>query len=416
MNPPIRRVVITEIGLVTPVGIGTERAWDNLVNGVSGVTQLQACDRSRLPVTIAAQVTGFDPANWMPFKQTHRLDRNCHFALAAAELAVPAAVLRHLDGDRTAVVVSGGFGGTIATEETVRQSAERPDRISPFAIPKMVTNMAAGCIAERFGMRGPSLSPISACASSADAIGMGFRLIRDGYADACVAGGTEAPIVPSIIAGFAAARTLSRFAGEPAWAARPFDAERDGFVLAEGAAILLLETASSACERGAHVYAEISGYGQTNDAYHMTAPDPAGQTAARAISAALHEAGLTPADISYVNAHGTGTVPSDPAETRAIKLAFGDHASKLAVSSTKSMTGHLLSASGALEAAICALAIDRQEIPPTINLRTPDPVCDLDYVPGKARAQPVHAAVSNSMGFGGHNVALALRRFTPGPA
>jgi 3-oxoacyl-[acyl-carrier-protein] synthase II len=289
---------------------------------------------------------------------------------------------------------------------------ERPGMVSPFLIPASIVNMASGSIARRHGLRGPTQTPVSACASSADAVGQGYRLVRDGYASMCLAGGTEACLTSYIVSGFASIRALSRRNDAPELASRPFDADRDGFVMAEGAAVLVLEPAEAALERGAHIYAEVRGYGQTNDAFHETAPDPDAAQASRAMRLALEEAGLRPADVTYINAHGTSTPFSDSAETKAIKHAFGAHSAALAISSTKSMTGHLLGAAGALEAAVCALAIDGGWIPPTINYTVPDPECDLDYVPNTGRDLPINAAVSNSLAFGGHNVSLVFAPFT----
>jgi 3-oxoacyl-[acyl-carrier-protein] synthase II len=378
------------------------------------VAPIQGFDADRLPVRIAAEVTGFDPTDWLTHKEARRLDRFCHFAIAAAELAVERAGLDGIDRDGAATVIGSAIGGAGTIIEGVLKDAAAPRMVSPFFVPSSIINMGAGAVAQRFGFRGPSSAPVTACASSADAIGQAYRLVRDGYAGSALAGGAEACIASPLIAGFANMRALSRRNDEPQRASRPFTADRDGFVMGEGATMLLLETAESARARGAHVYAEVCGYGQTSDAYHVTAPDPTGQGAARAMLAALREADLKPEEIDHVNAHGTSTPFSDAAETKAIKAAFGAHSGKLAVSSTKSMTGHLLGAAGATEAAFCALSIDRGVIPPTINQDAADPECDLDYVPNTARPYEVQAALSNSFAFGGQNVALALQRFVPG--
>uniref|UniRef100_A0AAU2W4D5 3-oxoacyl-[acyl-carrier-protein] synthase 2 n=1 Tax=Streptomyces sp. NBC_00008 TaxID=2903610 RepID=A0AAU2W4D5_9ACTN len=409
--PARHRVVVTGIGTVTPLGVGTERVWSRLLAGASGVGPIRGFDASRLPVRIAAEVTEFDPTDWLTHKEARRLDRFCHFAIAAAELAVARAGLDGIDRDGAATVIGSAIGGAATMMAGALKDAEAPQMVSPFFVPSSIVNMGAGTVAQRFGFRGPGAAPVTACASSADAIGQAYRMVRDGYAGAALAGGAEACVISPLIAGFANLRALSRRNDEPHRASRPFTADRDGFVMGEGATMLLLETAESAEARGAHVHAEICGYGQTSDAYHVTAPDPTGEGAARAMLAALREAGLAPEEIDHINAHGTSTLFSDAAETKAIKSAFGPHSKNLAVSSTKSMTGHLLGAAGATEAAFCALAIDRGVIPPTINQDAVDPECDLDYVPNTARPYEVRAALSNSFAFGGQNVSLALRRF-----
>jgi 3-oxoacyl-[acyl-carrier-protein] synthase II len=403
------RVVVTGIGLVTPLGLGSKAVWDALLDGVTGTRPIGAFDASRLDVRIAAEVQDFDPLDWFTRREVRRADRFCHFAVAAAEMALDGADLP----ERTSVatVVGSAIGGAAAIIEGVRTDERRPAMVSPFFVPSSIVNMAAGTIARRFGFGGPSTAPSTACASGADAIGHAFRLVRDGYARAAVAGGAEACVVSPIIAGFGNMRALSRRNDDPSAASRPFDVDRDGFVLGEGAGLVLLETAEAAEARGAHVFAEIVGCGQTNDAYGETAPDPTGEPAARAMLAALAEARLDPSTVDYVNAHGTSTPLSDVSETRAIRRAFGAHAERLAVSSTKSMTGHLLGAAGGVEAGVCALAIDRGRVPPTVNLDTPDPACDLDYVANTARTAEVKVAVSNSFAFGGHNTSLVLRRY-----
>lgn len=403
------RVAITALGLVTPLGLDVETFWENLTGGKSGVRRITLFDASKERVQIAAEVDGFDARRFMDFKDAKRLARVAQLAIAASDLALAGGALDGLEKQEIATIVSSGIGGPDAIYDAVStQLAGRA--VSPLFIPLAMTNLAASVIAHRHGLGGPSYSPVSACASSADAIGQGFRSIRDGYATACVVGGAEAAINPVVMSGFASLRALSQRSDDPALAARPFSADRDGFVLGEGACVLLLESLTSARARGAHLYAEVCGYAQTSDAHHLTAPLPDGRQAARAMQLALQDAGVPPSLVNYVNAHGTGTQLSDPAETRALHLAFGDHAKKLAVSSTKSMHGHLLGAAGALETAICALAIERGVLPPTINLAHPDPTCDLDYVPNQSRKSRIDVALTTSMAFGGHNVALVLRR------
>jgi 3-oxoacyl-[acyl-carrier-protein] synthase II len=409
LNSDAPRVVITAIGLVTPLGIGTQSSWEKLVAGASGVRRITLFDASESRVQIAAEVEGFEPRRFMDFKDAQRLARVGQLAVAAAELALSDQGLDGLDRDEIATIVSSGLGGPDAIFTGVRAHLDE-QAVSPLFIPMAMANLAASVISHRYTLGGPSYAPLSACASSADAIGQGYRLIRDGYAKACLVGGAEGAINPVVMSGFASMRALSRRNDEPERAARPFSADRDGFVLGEGAGVFLLESLTSATERGAHVYAEVCGYGQTSDAHHLTAPRPDGERVAKAMRMALRDAGLEARDVDYVNAHGTGTLLSDPAETNAIRLALGEHAANVAVSSTKSMIGHLLGAAGAVEAAICALAIDRGVMPPTINLDTPDPACDLDYIPNTAREKPVAVALSNSLAFGGHNVTLAFRR------
>jgi 3-oxoacyl-[acyl-carrier-protein] synthase II len=403
------RVGITALGMVTPLGIGTDPTWQGLTASRSGIRRLTLFDASASRVQIAGEVPDFEPRRFLDFKDSQRLARVGQLAVAAAELALGGDALRGLEREELGTIVSSGLGGPDAIFSGVREHLEG-HAVSPLFIPMAMTNLAASVIAHRFGLGGPSYSPVSACASSADAIGQGFRLIRDGYAGACVVGGADAPINPVVMSSFASMRALSRHNDEPERAARPFAADRDGFVLGEGACVLLLESFDSAARRGVPVHVEVCGYGQSSDAGHLTAPRPEGDRVARAIRLALADAELAPSNVDYVNAHGTGTLLSDPAETRALHLAFGEHARAVAVSSTKSMLGHLLGAAGAVEAAICALTIEHGVIPPTINLRTPDPACDLDYVPNQARQRTVDVALTNSQAFGGHNVALVLRR------
>jgi 3-oxoacyl-[acyl-carrier-protein] synthase II len=399
-----RRVVVTGIGLVTPVGIGTEETWSALTAGVSGAGPIASFDASGLDVRIAAEVAGFDPLDWLPRRDARKMDRFCHFAVAAAELALTGA--KFSDQSTVATVVGSAIGGAATI---IRGVLAKPAAVSPFFVPSSIINLAAGTVARLHGFTGPSAAPVTACASATDAVGQAFRLVRDGYADAAVAGGAEACIASPLIAGFGNMRALSRRNDYPTAASRPFDAERDGFVMGEGAGLLLLETEESAAARGADVLAELVGYGQTNDAYHATAPQPGGDLAARAMALALADAGLAPSSVDYINAHGTSTPLSDASETLAIKQVFGNR--DLPVSSTKSMTGHLLGATGGVEAAACVLAIDTHQLPPTINQDVPDPDCDLDYVPNEARKVDVDVAVSNSFAFGGHNSSLVFRRF-----
>ncbi len=404
-----RRVVVTGIGVVSPVGSGAA-FWPALVGGRSGIRAITGFDATDHPVRIAGEVRDVDLAEWMDVKDRARLDRVCHLALAAAGMAVRDAALDGADPDRVGVV----FGTAIGGAETMRQGviaehARGPQFVSPLFVVTGIPNMATALISLRFGFRGPSVTPVTACSSSADAIGWGARLVRDGYADACLVGGSEAAVCPPILASFAQLRAMSRRNEDPAAASRPFDADRDGFVIAEGAAALLLEPEDAARRRGATIHAEVAGYGQSSDAFHETAPDPSGGGAARAIGAALADAGIEPSQVGYVNAHGTGTRLSDAAETAALKQAFGAHAYRLAISSTKSMTGHLLGAAGAVEAAATTLALRDRVLPPTVNLTRADPACDLDFVPGAARTVRAGIAISLSMGFGGHNSCLVLR-------
>jgi 3-oxoacyl-[acyl-carrier-protein] synthase II len=404
-----RRVAVTGIGLVTPIGLGVDACWDSLVAGASGVRGIERFDASRLPVRIAGEVRGFEPGDWVSRKDALRLDRVLHFALAAARMAVDdAGGLTHRE--HTAVIVGSAIGGAATIERAVHTDIDQPRAISPLFVPNSIPNMPAALVAQRFGLRGPSGAPATACSASTDAIGQALRLVRDGYAAACLAGGAESCIVSPIVAGFANMRALSTRNDEPTRASRPFDLTRDGFVLAEGAAMLVLETLDDALARGARVYAEICGYGQSNDAFHMTAPDPDGVGAARAMTAALHDAGLSASRVGYINAHATSTRLADASESAAIRFAFGERSRDLAVSSTKSMTGHLLGAAGALGAAVTALALERQWVPPTINLTAPDPAAGLDFVPHRGRAQNIDVAMSNSFAFGGHNSSLVFRR------
>ena len=409
-----RRVVITGMGVVSPIGIGKEVFWDSLKNGRSGVGRLTHFDASDYSCQIDAEIKGFDAEKYIDKKTIRRMDRFTQFAYAAADMAVRDAGLDQakLDPDRVGVIVGSGIGGLSTIEEeyaTLRERGAR--RVSPFLIPKLITNMAPGEIAIRWGFTGVNYAVTSACATSNHAIGDALRALRYGDADVIVAGGTEAAITPLGFAGFCSARTLSTRNDAPEKASRPFDKDRDGFVMGEGAGIVVLETLEHAQVRGANIVAELSGYGATDDAYHITAPNPEGISAAKAMQRALQDADVTPDQVQYVNAHGTSTNLNDKIETKALKMVFGDHAKKLAVSSTKSMTGHLLGAAGAVELVATIQCIQHALAHPTINYETPDPDCDLDYIPNKARPMEISVALSNSLGFGGHNAVLVVKKY-----
>ncbi len=407
------RVVVTGIGIVCPVGNGREAAWQAIKAGRSGIASITRVDASGLATTFGGEVVEFDPVVVLGRKEARRSDRFAQFAVAAAREALEQADLAidNANADRVGALIGTGMGGI----ETLEQGAttllqEGPARLGPFFVPMFLPNMASGTVAIAVGARGPNFAPTSACASSAHAIGEAAAIIRRGLADVMLAGGGEAPVTRLGVAGFNAMGALSTRNDDPAAASRPFDAERDGFVLAEGGAVLLLESAAHATDRGAAVLGELLGYGTTDDANHMVQPAPGGSGAARAMRAALADAGLAAEQIDYVNAHGTSTQLNEKLETQALKAVFGDHAYKVPISSTKSMTGHLLGAAGALEAAFCLLAMADGCIPPSINQRTPDPECDLDYVPNVARDAVLAHVMSNSMGFGGHNVSLIFGR------
>jgi len=412
-----RRVVVTGMGVITPVGNDLATFWNNIRNGVSGIGPLTKCDTAGLDSRIAAEVKGFDPKAHFDVKKAKRMALFTQYAVAAAQEAWRDAGFEGPAAEplRTAVILGNGIGGREVDHEAHKTFFEKgASRISPMAIPKLIANEAAGNISMAFHAKGPVLTVVAACASGTNAIGTALDAIRAGRADVVITGGTEAAITPVAIGGFCALGALStKYNDTPQKACRPFDLNRDGFIMGEGAGILIIESLEHARRRGARIHAELAGYGATGDAYHLTAPDPSGEGAANAIRVALEDAGLTPADIDYFNAHGTSTPINDPMETQAIKLAFGDHARRLRISSTKSMTGHLIAAAGAIEAIVCALATRDGFCPPTINYETPDPACDLDYVPNVGVAAPVRAAVSTSLGFGGHNGALAIKRFEP---
>ncbi|SHF74703.1 3-oxoacyl-[acyl-carrier-protein] synthase II [Caldanaerobius fijiensis DSM 17918] len=409
------RVVVTGIGCVTPIGIGKDAYWEALRSGKSGIGPITKFDTSEYPTKIAAEVKDFNPTDFIDKKEAKRMDRYTHFAIASAKMAIEDANLdlNAVDKNRFGVIMGSGIGGIETFEEQFRIMIEKgPGRVSPFFIPMMISNMAAGQIAIMFGAKGPNETTVSACASSTNAIGDAFKLIQSGRADVVLAGGSEASITPMALAGFSALKALSTNNDNYHEASRPFDKNRDGFVMGEGAGVLVLERLDMALARGAKIYAEIVGYGVTCDAYHITAPAPEGEGAARAMEVALADAGIKPEDIDYINAHGTSTEYNDKYETMAIKTVFKEHAYKLAVSSTKSMTGHLLGAAGAIEAIACLLAIDQGFIHPTINLKTPDPDCDLNYVPNTGIERDVKYALSNSFGFGGQNACIIFKKYS----
>ncbi|RZV45950.1 MAG: beta-ketoacyl-[acyl-carrier-protein] synthase II [Acidimicrobiia bacterium] len=411
-----RRVVVTGLGTVNPIGRDVDSFWKNAQSGVSGVGRISAFDASHLKVSIAAEVPDFDPEDYLERKDARRMDRYSQFFWAATSQAMADSGLDLTDDDETAaragVALGSGIGGVITFQEQLDVMRDRgADRISPFAIPMIISNMAGGLASISFNLLGPNTASVTACAASANAIGDAASVIRRGDADIMVAGGAEAPICEFAVGGFANTRALSLRNDDPAGASRPFDSGRDGFVMAEGAAVLVLEERDRAIGRGAAIYGELTGYGMSADAYHMTLPRPGGMGAARAMQAAIDDAGLDPTGVDYINAHGTSTPANDATETAAIKLVFGDdEARRVPISSTKSMTGHLLGGAGALESLVCLLAIRDGVLPPTINYETPDPECDLDYVPNEARAATIDTAMTNSFGFGGHNVALVYSR------
>lgn len=408
------RAVITGMGVISPVGNNLEEFWDNLVNGRSGIDFATRFDTSTLPTKVAGEVRNFEPTEWLDKKESRRMDRFAQFAVAAAKMAVKDAGLdlEQIDRDRAGAVIGCGIGGVITFEEQKEVLiAKGPGRVSPFFVPMLISNMAAGHISIAFGLQGPSLTVTTACASATDAIGRALRLIQSGEVDLVLCGGTEAPLTELAFAGFCSMKAMSTEKENPAEACRPFDQRRSGFVMGEGAGILVLESLAHAQARGARIYAELAGYGASSDAYHITTPVPGGEGAAKAMRKALADAALNPEDVTYINAHGTGTDANDATETAAIKGVFGPAAAQVAISSTKSMTGHLMGAAGGVEAIISALAIERGVIPPTINYGEPDPDCDLDYVPNKARTAEVKAAMSNNLGFGGHNATVILKKF-----
>ena len=409
-----RRVVITGVGAVTPLGNTAEEFWAGLLEGRSGIGPITRFDATDFPTRIAGELKGFDPLKYIDRKDDRKFDPFLKYAVACAIMAVEDAALKtdSVDPTRFGVLVGSGIGGLetlLGNYEVLRTKG--PDRVSPFFIPMLIVNMASGVISMRLGAKGPNSSVVTACATGNHAIGDATKIIERGDADIMIAGGSEAIIIPLTIAGFCQMKAMSTRNDDPIHASRPFDAERDGFVCGEGGGLVVLESLEHARRRDARIYAEVVGYGMTGDAHHMTAPDPDGDGAARSMAAALHDAGLEPSAVGYINAHGTSTPYNDKFETLAIKRVFGEHARKLAVSSTKSMTGHLLGAAGGIEAIATAFALHHGVLPPTINYEKPDPDCDLDYVPNQARKQEVEVALSNAFGFGGTNATLAFRKF-----
>lgn len=411
----MRKVVITGLGVVSPLGSDLESFWSNLTGGMSGVSRIRSFDPSDFPVQIAAHVRDFDVNKFIDPKEQRRMDQYTHYALAAGSMAAQDAGLEldKLNPERCGVVVSSGVGGLRTMEEQHEILMKRgPKRVSPFCIPQLIVNMASGLLAIRLGFKGANFAVVTACASALHSIGTSMRMIQNGEVDVMVSGGAESTITPLAVAGFGSMRALSPRNDDPEHASRPFDKDRDGFVIGEGSGILVLEDEEHARRRGAHVYAELAGSGMTCDAFHMTAPAESGEGAARAMKLAMLDAQIAPEDIDYINAHGTSTPLNDKIETRAIKTALGEEAArKVMISSTKSMTGHLLGAAGGIESIACAMAIEHGVVPPTINQFTADPDCDLDYTPNEAREAPVRACLNNSLGFGGHNACLAMRAY-----
>ncbi len=411
-----RRVVVTGLGMVTPLGIGVKENWEAACSGKSGVGPITKFDASDFSCRIAGEVKGFRSEDFMDKQQVRRFDIFIHFGIASARMAMEDSGLKidKRNSQRVGSITGSGLGGLGMLEYYHKILLEKgPRRISPFFIPGMIANMLPGQIAIEFGAKGPNTSIETACAASCHSVGEAFKLIREGVADAMITGGSEAVVTPLALGGFCSMRALSTRNDAPEKASRPFDLDRDGFVMGEGAGILILEEMNQALERGAHIYAEVVGYGMSADAYHVSAPDPEGEGAINCISMAIRDAGLKPEDIDYINAHGTSTQLNDLSETKAVKAVFKEHASRLALSSTKSMTGHLLGGTGGVEAIFSVMTIKHGIIPPTINYETPDPKCDLDYVPNKARKSNVRVAMSNSFGFGGTNGSLIFKVFEP---
>ena len=409
-----RRVVVTGVGLISSVGLGTDATWAGVCAGTSGIGPITRFDASLHASRIAGEVKGFDPLNFVEKKEVKKIDLFIQYAIAASQFAVDDAKLQITkeNADQTGVFIASGIGGFLTIENEHKELLNGgPRRISPFFIPASIINLAAGHVSIRFGAKGPNLATCTACTASAHAIGESFEIIRRGDADVMIAGGSEMAITPLGVGGFAAMRALSTRNDEPTKASRPFDKDRDGFVIGDGAGILILEELETARARGAQIYCELVGYGLSSDAYHLTGQPPDANGAVRSMQMAMRKAGITPDQVDYINAHGTSTPINDPTETLAVKTTFGDHASKLVMSSTKSMTGHLLGAAGGLEAGITALAVRHQIAPPTANLDNPDPACDLDYAPHTARKMTINYALSNSFGFGGTNGTLLVKRF-----
>ncbi len=413
MQMPKKRVVVTGLGAVTPIGLNVNEAWENAIKGVSGVGPLTRVDSEKFPAKVAAEITNFNAEDFMDKKEARRMDRFTQYAIAASFMAVKDANLDITDeiAPRVGVWVGSGIGGMETFEQQYKTFLEKgARRVSPFFVPMMIPDMATGQISIALGAKGVNSCTVTACATGTNSIGDAFKVIQRGDADVMISGGTEAPLTEMSFAGFSSAKALS-MNPDPKTASRPFDANRDGFVMGEGAGIVVLEELEHALARGARIYAEIVGYGATGDAHHITAPAPGGEGGVRAMRMAIKDAGLQPGDIDYINAHGTSTEYNDKFETLAIKEVLGAHASDVAISSTKSMTGHLLGAAGGVEAIFTIKAIENAVIPPTINLDTPDPECDLDYVPNEARHKEVKAAMSNSLGFGGHNATIVFKKY-----
>ncbi|MDR5658293.1 beta-ketoacyl-ACP synthase II [Serpentinicella sp. ANB-PHB4] len=409
-----RRVVVTGLGCITPVGIGKDKFWNSIVNGKSGIDFISKFDVSDYPTKIAGEVNDFNPEDYIEKKEIKRMDRFTQFATSASKLAIDDAKLDidTINSERFGVVLGAGIGGMETFEDQSRKLVEKgPRRISPFFIPMMIVNIASGQISMMFNAKGPNTTVVTACASSTNAVGDAFRIIQRGDAEVMVTGGAEASITPLAFAGFCAMKAMSTSNESPRKASRPFDLNRDGFVMGEGSGILILEELEHAKKRGAKIYAEIVGYGMSADAYHITAPAPDGEGAARSMKSALRDANISYNEIDYINAHGTSTPFNDKFETKAIRTVFKDHTKHICVSSTKSMTGHLLGGAGGIEAIVCSLAIQKNVVPPTINYDTPDDDCDLDYVPNVARGKNINYALSNSLGFGGHNATILFKKF-----
>ena len=409
-----KRVVITGTGVITPLGIGTSDFWNAIKEGKCGIDVVTRYDFSNYATCIGGEIKDFDPSLYMDKKEAKRMDRFSQFAVAATKLAIEDSKLDldAIDKERMGVILGSGIGGIETLEEQHSVLVNKgPDRVSPFFIPTMIANMAAGQVSIFTGAKGINETIVTACASGTNAVGDAFKCIQRGDADIIISGGTEAPLTPVAFAGFSSMKAMSRRNHDPKTASRPFDAERDGFIMSEGAGILILEEYEHAIKRGANIIAEVVGYAATADAYHITAPAPEGEGGARAMALAIKDAGISSADVDYINAHGTSTPMNDKLETQAIKTVFGDSARKVAISSTKSMTGHLLGAAGAVEAIVCAYSLKEGFIPATINYTNPDPECDLDYVPNQGRKKDIKYAISNSFGFGGHNATIALKKF-----
>lgn len=408
-----RRVFVTGMGVISPLGLDTESTWAAVVKGKSGIDFITAFDTEGFDTKFAAEVKGFEPEAYLDRKEARRMDRFAQFAAAAAQEACRQAQLnpREMDPYKVGVIIGSGIGGIITLSQQFEVLKERgPKRVSPFLIPMMLADMASAQVSMVTGAMGANYCTVSSCSSGADALGQGWEMIVRGQEDIVLAGGSEAPIYPVAVAGFNALRALSRFNEDPKGASRPFDLQRDGFVMGEGSAVLVLESGDSMLRRGVSPLAELRGYAATSDAHHITEPGPTGESAARAMKTALSVAGIDPSEVDYLNAHGTSTPLNDRSETKAIKLALGEDAFRIPISSTKSMTGHLLGSAGALEAAICVMTLQRGVVPPTINLADPDPDCDLDYIPNQSRKATINVAMSNSFGFGGHNSVLVLAK------